>query len=254
MPICGQQGATGATGATGVTGVTGATGPQGATGATGPQGATGPTTPIGLGQSAFVEPGTTAFAIPPGVNSMIVEAWGGGGNGGDVPTPGTGTVSGGGGSGAYIRQAIAVAPGQPFAITVGDATQPSSVVSGLFNITAAAGQNGVTSTNITAQGGTGGAKSTIPNAITISGQNGDDGFRMTSTETTVYQGGAGGNAPFGGAGGKGAIGFFGNFIPPRNGQQPGGGGGGSVSGSNIGLGAPGMVIFTYVRNTGLGCC
>ncbi len=59
-----------------------------------------------------------SFTPPAGVTQVVVECWGGGGRGSSISSGTTG--GGGGGGGAYSRSLVAVTPGTPYTVTVGD--------------------------------------------------------------------------------------------------------------------------------------
>lgn len=75
------------------------------------------------GVQSFDVPGVTSFTVPPGVNSLKVELWGGsggGGGGGCVGWSGQiGGGGGGGGAGGYGIGFLQVQPGQTFRVVVG---------------------------------------------------------------------------------------------------------------------------------------
>jgi len=227
----GAQGATGNTGAQGPIGLTGATGAQGATGATGAQGpmglqgltgATGAQGPQGLqgpsGSSAvqlYSTPGTTQFAVPPGVNLLVVEMIGGGGAGSGGSYVLDNAFGGyGGGSGAYVKAFVSVTPGATYNINVG------------------AGGAGVA-------GGNGGA-------------GGNSSLTNSNGNILAYANGGGGGTPFtgssGGAGGGGSIpanmgpfAMAGNAGGAQIGNVANGGAGGAgiISGQQVGAGGSG---------------
>ncbi len=190
---------------------------------------------------------STTWTVPPGVNSIMVEAWGGGGGGGGSGAFfGTGR-GGGGGGGAYSSATISVSPGQTLSINVG--------VGGVGGANAD-GQNGGFSSIETggtelmsANGGIGGQGATgVFGTFNANGGNGGSGAGSTPGGN-----GGNGNNNFGGNGGGdgGSGGSAQSSGNGNDGNSPGGGGGGSVSsgfGSNQGgNGGSGKIIITYPK-------
>lgn len=68
--------------------------------------------------------GTYTWAVPQGVNKMIVEVVGGGGGGGIVGVYHNGAGGGGGGAGAYSRTTLEVSPGTVYTLSVGQGGKP----------------------------------------------------------------------------------------------------------------------------------
>lgn len=153
------------------------------------------------------------WTIPPTVNSIIVECWGGGGAGGSATGKGVSTraMGGGGAGGAYARKTLSVSPGEVYTVKVGAATTAS-------------GQNGNPSwfgspSTVYAEGG-GGGQNAIAGTDTKYGT-GSLGSSANSIGDVVKRGGNGGishlnvklyrpnkgdknfsNGPGGGAGGE----------------------------------------------------
>ena len=216
--------------------------------------------------------GTYSWVCPPGVTSVIVEAWGGGGAGGGTgTTTGTLRIGGGGGGGAYGRSTLTVIPGTTYTIVVGAGGTGVSAAAGnpggtsSFNstlVTALGGDPGGATNNATA--GTAGAGGGTGVATTIfTGGNGSVG---TATASGSGGGGAGnaangGNATGGTAGTGGTVGGgAGSAGRTANGAgaagtAPGGGGSGgyaataSATARAGGAGGAGKVILTYTCGT-----
>ena len=143
------------------------------------------------------------YAVPQGVTSLTVEAWGGGGGGGGARASSLRTRSGsGGGGGSYARRVI-------------------SPVTSTYNYwVGSAGAQGV--------------------YVNGAGGNGGNGGTTTFGSSTILNapGGKGGkkNSEGGGAGGAGAIGgvFFDGGSGAKGDNDDNGGGGGSAGGGGKG--------------------
>jgi hypothetical protein len=252
---------TGPTGPSGFTGPNGLTGPTGASGVTGPTGGTGATGPAGpliVQQQSYLFPLTTGvdstttyiFTPPPGVQSLIVQAWGSGGDS-DFSPAGVG----GGGAG-YLQQTIAA---QPLTITH---TYTAVTSAGSTTVTGASPAGTITANNGLSgnAGGTGGTSmstgfgafdvdsNTSPSAqfLSIPGTNGQFALQQSNTLRLSGDGGSAYSGA-GGSGSKSATNPVGpaSLVQAQNGATPGGGAG---SGSSGGLAAqPGaaLVIITY---------
>lgn len=176
---------------------------------------------------------TNTWAVPAGVNKIMIEVWGGGGGGAGA----TVTGAGGGGGGGYGKGTYTVTPGSTLTVTIGNggnggpsgtagvAGQPSSVNGTL--ISANGGAGGLT----TGVGGAGG-NSSAPFNIT-------GGFGFYGGTNYLSYGGAGANGGTGGLGGANSAGGAG--------IAPGGGGGGSYAGITAagGNGAVGRVVIWW---------
>ncbi|MFO7744304.1 MAG: hypothetical protein R6V36_02845, partial [Psychroflexus sp.] len=222
----------------------------------------------------FNTPGTGTFTVPPGVNEITVETWGGGGRGGSgnqINNPGGfnpnfGTYGGGGG-GAYSRQTINVFSGQVINYTVGAGSTGTSAggtsrASSLNTVfVRAVGGNSV-SNNSTA-GATGGQAGSGIGSVRFSGGNGvatailpgGGGSSAGSSQNGSNASGTnGGAAPLNGGDGGTATNSPATPSSQLSGDQPGGGGAGSVyfnDGITVvgGIGGPGgngSVILSYV--------
>jgi hypothetical protein len=102
ISLVGPQGPQGTQGLQGIQGLTGATGPQGPAGTSGSSNYSG---------AHFVKYTTSgSFIAPPGINSIIIELWGGGSSG----APGTA-----GSRGMYAKHSLTVVPGNTYQVTVG---------------------------------------------------------------------------------------------------------------------------------------
>jgi uncharacterized repeat protein (TIGR01451 family) len=201
------------------------------------------------------------FVVPPGVSSVMVEAWGGGGGGGS----GSDRAPGGGG-GAYARSVLNVTPGSSFAVVVGaggvagTAGGSSSfgnnvvvAVGGGSTTGTSAGSGGTAaaSTGLTCYtGGSGGARGSSSNNTGGGGGSSalatGDGYGGSQGSSSGGAGGNTGNEGAGGRGGNNNSGSAGSGLP---GIAPGGGGGGrGNSGTSSGAGAVGRVIVTYAQD------
>jgi len=172
------------------------------------------------------------FMVPDFIYSIRAEAWGGGGGGANEFS---GSSESGGGGGGYGFVQKAVIPGQSISVVVGAGGSGG-----------AAGSNGADSTvsGMTAGGGKGAVVNPSPKA----GKGGVVTGADISIEggpgklTISGGGGAGGDAPKGGQGGRvdSALGT------QQNGILPGGGGAGGTISNNVGgNGANGKVIIYY---------
>lgn len=219
-----------------------------------------PATPV------FPGPVTTAFAytgaeqsyvVPPGVTSVVIEAWGAQGD----------SAHGGGGLGGYLKSRHAVIPGETLVVRVGgagslatpgfngggdaesgigpvggggggmsDVRQGGSAFSDVIVVAGGGGGGGTDSNNgDPGRGGDGGFPA---------GDSGEDGFHSAS-------GGGGGNPAAGGRGSRGgtdgSAGQGGTGAETGGGGGGGwfgGGGGGSLSDLNAGGGGGGGASFT----------
>ena len=96
-----------------------------------------------------------SFTVPAGVNSVLLEMWGGGGAAG-LPSP-TG-IGGAGGGGSYLRTVASVTPGQVVAVEVGQGGTAACGVDG------GAGGSTMFGNLATAGGGHGGAAAGLAGA------------------------------------------------------------------------------------------
>lgn len=192
--------------------------------------------------------GAGSWLVPAGVESIDVEAWGGGGGAGYGSADGNQAPSGGGGA-AYVRKRWGVTPGQTVSYVVGGgglggATSParhgqpgtqSSVTVGGQTIVAGGGGGGQNApfANYTVPGTPSG-----PFEVGFSGEYGGGALPYTAP-----YGGWGGASPNGGVRINGARSGIGA------GNAPGGGAGGMASqgGGAGGSGANGEVRITYIE-------
>ena len=133
----------------------------------------------------FETPGTYNWTVPPGVNSICIEAWGGGGGGSfylSWLSPGLG-----GGGGGYAYQCFSVSPGTTYTVVVGAGGNSAT------ETVASASSGGTSSVSglITVSGGAGG---------TAGGQGGGstNTFNVTGNSGTISKGGNGANGGNGG--------------------------------------------------------
>jgi hypothetical protein len=195
--------------------------------------------------------------VPPGVTSIMVQAWGGGGAGGGTGRANTNQArgGGGGGGGGFAQSAIVVTPGDTLTVTVG---------AGGAGFIAGYGGDGGDSTidgyaaQLLAKGGFGGGRN-VPSDqsptggaggsanigdLTADGANGGDG--ATGVDISSGAGGKGGDS----GGGAGGAAVTDGTSDGNAGDAPGGGGSGSRTYQNEGTrtggaGAAGRVVMTF---------
>lgn len=186
--------------------------------------------------------GSTTFTVPAGVYRIRVRVWGAGGGGGGAGV-GVG-AGGGGGSGGYAEGIFPVIPGATYTVVVGAGGSSGSSGSGTSG--GSGGNTSVSGTGISIQatGGGGGALANPSFAGGLPGTGSNGSINLVGSDGTDgwsnYQsvGGAGGNAPIWGGGGRAGSGGG------VGGRAPGAGGGacyGTAGGG--GAGADGMVII-----------
>jgi len=188
---------------------------------------------------------STTWTVPTGCTHARFELWAPGGGGGGAQSTGG---AGGAGAGGYCEKSIAVTAGDVYTITIGSPGSPGSS-------TGTNGTNGGTATvtgtglSLTANGGVGGGAAFATGGsggggpggtssggdLNTPGGTGENGF----TNGTLYVGGSGGAAPFGGSITSITVGT------PFPGAFPGGGGGGAANGQNGGVGANGFCRVTF---------
>jgi hypothetical protein len=199
-----------------------------------------------------------SWQAPAGVTQVTVECWGPGGNGNAGPTGNPLTGGAGGGGGAYASSVVSVTPGNSYTITVGTGGSETDT-SFESTVIADAGKNATLSGGNSADGGLGGTAA-------------------SSTGTTKFSGGRGGNVTGsgvgrGGTGGGGAAGRSSNGTDAADrttdgttglavglggtGSEGGdGGGGGSTgagfAGNNFGGGGGGAGTSNNTAGTGAG--
>jgi uncharacterized repeat protein (TIGR01451 family) len=206
---------------------------------------------------------TTQWAVPAGVTTVQVEAWGGGGAGGRTAGGGVNIGAGGGGGGAYVRSLLTVTPSTNVSLNIGaqgtsNPTAPGGNTWFVSNTTLLALGGASVDLN-TFAGGQGGQEGPSIGTVKRSGGNG-----ATGTATNGGGGGssagnaaagvsattsAGAIAPIGG--GNGGNGAQTTQGPGNPGVTPGGGGGGSlkVTAANVlrlgGNGGTGQIVISY---------
>ena len=213
-----------------------------------------------LGEQVLNYTSSDTWVAPFGVNSVQVEAWGGGGVGGRATVNPSG--GGGGAGGAYAKKTISVTPGQSYAIVVaaariGGGQQGNTGYPSYFD-------NG---SQVYAEGGKGGWQNNGAGGVGSSASSkgdvvyaGGDGYAGTTTQGSPGGGGAGsggegGDATLTTAGSGTAVGG-GNGGARRttqgggnDGSVAGGGGGGGLCLTpgfwTGGDGARGMVKLTF---------
>ena len=222
-------------------------------------------------QITFTSSGS--FAVPPGVDIMIVELIGPGGNGAS-------NGGGGGGGGAFASAVHDVSPGTIYSVVVGTAGSGLATSISILGISAGSGGNaGITPNPNIGGGGSGGVAQ--GGDVNRNGGAGGGGYYTyfggggggaagptanggVGGNTIVWTGGncltpggaagTSGGSP-GGDGGKGA-GFTDNNCsvsnPAANGQSYGGGGGGGNGiGSSVGIGGGGYCRISWGTATGI---
>jgi hypothetical protein len=227
----------------------------------------------GTGPRIFDVADSHLFVVPPGVTSVVVQAWGGGGAGG-------GQVGATGGGGAYVRGTFAVTPGETLTVWVGEGgiapgsgAGASALLRATTALVVAAGGGGGGSDGCSGcvTGGRGGAGGTLV------GQDGQNIQTQISPYCTSATGGRGGSAAAGGAGGT-VTGSAANKCPGQPGFATGGGratgvngncdfgpgastwhqgggqgnGGGGAGGAGVYGGGAGGFIWTYCAGGGGG--
>jgi hypothetical protein len=238
-------------------------------------------------QTSIVFTSNATWTCPPGVTTIMVEAWGAGGAG----RTGSGTkgyTGAGGGGGAYAKlNSVTVIPGKPYTLTIGGISPrdtPGASSTATFEtktITAAGGGIGADSGTNSA-GGIGGKESDSSGNLIYPGGNGGNSYGYTtnsgggsgggggsgagstgpgnngSKPSSYSFGGAGGASVnnYGGAGGKGADDGKSGDNGSTIGYGGGGGGGGDKPGNGWtyigGSGQHGAIIITFVLPNGPG--
>jgi hypothetical protein len=206
---------------------------------------------------SYTDAGSYTFIVPTGVNSITVQAWGGGGGSRDSSL--TGRRAGAGG-GAYAQTTLAVTPLDSYTVVVGagglsgnpGADGGDSYLSD-GTLLLAKGGGGAPTDN---SAGIGGQALASVGTIRYSGGNGGErgttggggggGSAFTNANGVAGSPGSGASGGAGGAG-TGSGGNGGNSGQPGlNGNGPGGGGGGRGSnGDTSGDGAPGRIVISY---------
>jgi len=235
---------------------------------------------------SYSNAGTNTWLCPSNVTSVQIQCWGGGGAGGSaIKTSGT-ALSGGGAGGAYAKvNSYSVTPGTTYYLNVGagGSAQPTNAITNNSSVPGGDSwfnSTNVSSTNILAKGGNGGASVTGGTGAGGTGTtNGSIGIILypggsgASGYSTTQGGGGGGSAGTTSAGnsatngstsGATAVVGGGNGGNPnasgssQPGQTPtlppGGGGGGARAGTtglaNLGgNGASGQVVITVTNLT-----
>ncbi len=210
-------------------------------------------------QTSITYSASSTFAVPAGVTSVTVEAWGGGGGGATRTSNGGG---GGGGGGAYSRGEVAVLPGSNCTVNVGTGGAANTAGGdswfALGSTTGVLARGGSGGTQNSATGASGGSAAIGIGSPLYDGGNGANGVAYSygggggsSAGTNAAGNNAtsatGATAPAGGGnGGNGRSGSQGNGSA---GSVPGGGGGGALRTSNGtrtgGAGAAGRMVVSY---------
>jgi hypothetical protein len=218
----------------------------------------GYTPPVPVNVVFFVTAGTATYTPTAGVRALWVECIGGGGGGGGAKaTASNATAGGGGGGGAYCARFLTAPLKASYSVTVGAPGTAGPATGG------AGGAGGSTSFDspsvATAGGGVGGAGSAVGQTVPafptnggaggtpaggqfhILGGDGNNGCRLSATQTLSGQGGSGAR---GGGGTKGV----GGDSAGVQGSYWGGGGSGASSNSATGFagggGYTGIIMIT----------
>ncbi len=217
------------------------------------------------------------YRVPAGINSIMVEAWGGGGAGG--ASNGNGQATGGGGGGAYAKvYLLPVRAGEELTVIIGTGGDGASGGPGGntymqrngTTLILAAGGDGVGNNN--QAGGSGGQAANCDGDVSHSGGNGGNSGGTGSlclagaggggaAAGRINDGNNGGNGTrTGNNGGPGGIGLHGGGSGGKgtnehgdggNGSSPGGGGGGGKRGcagggaNDGGNGGDGVMIVSF---------
>lgn len=186
--------------------------------------------------STFLSSGS--FTVPETATTQTkfeITTCGGGGNGG-TSTSGN-AASGGGAGGCAVKVLSGLTPGQVLTVTVGGATQASSVSgSGFTTIQGNAGADGASGSG--SNGNAGGVGGTASGGD-LNHQGGDGGSNKGVSAGTIFISGEGGASIFGGGGYAGGTGVGTGAA----GKALGSGGGGGANGGSGGVGKQGVVII-----------
>jgi hypothetical protein len=207
------------------------------------------------------------FAVPSGVTSISVQAWGGGGSGGGASGAPLllGRGAAGGGGGAYASGPVSVTSGTTLNVVVAGLTAGTtgtgtaggnSTITGFESSILAAGGSGGAANNAggTPVGGAGGTTAASAGTTKLAGGNGGNGNSWNLLGLLLSSGPGGAGANNGGAGGAAVSGLILSNAPGNAGSTPGGAGSGAI---NSALGAPyaggagaaGQVIISYTCPT-----
>lgn len=176
----------------------------------------------------FYSAGNTSWAVPSGVTSLTIKAWGAGGGGG----AGNGNASGGdGGGGGYAKSVVTVTPGDNLSIDVGTGgARGSSTSRGGNGGGYSAITNSTTATLLLKAGGGGGGGGARGSRSGGDGGGGGGATGVTGTSAAGGDGGKGGNGGTTSAGGTGgAAGGSGGIAGAAGAANAGGDGGGFTS-------------------------
>lgn len=205
--------------------------------------------------------GIGLYSVPPGVNQVSVQCWGGGGRGSTATLTG---AFGGGGGGAYAARTVSVAPGSLHLLIVGagsTGTGPGGD-SWFSNLSTVLAKGGSSAGNNNSAGANGGDASTSVGTVRHSGGKGAAGSASgaggggsaagASAAGTLAVGSTGAVAPAGG--GNGGNGRSGGQGDGQAGLAPGGGGGGAWRNNGVarngGAGGNGLVLVSAPYNEG----
>ncbi len=221
--------------------------------------------------------GAGTFTMPPNINSVIVECWGGGGAGAGHSGGGSSKGDGGGGGGGYIKVNYMAGSGTVISYFVGPGGVGAPIAgisgqntwfAGSNSIIAAGGQGGFDYNSNGNGGNPGGYLNNLGGTIVgyfggmgggsnvLSFPNGSAGGGGGSSAGNVANGNPGMTVPCNGCPGAGGVpptgggagGNGGSSLPGSNGFSPGGGGGGAGGGNMPGgSGANGQIIISWTQ-------
>lgn len=207
------------------------------------------------------------FAVPSGVTSINVQAWGGGGSGGGASGSPLllGRGAAGGGGGAYASGPVSVTSGTTLNVVVASQTAGTtgtgtaggnSTITGFESSILAAGGSGGAANNAggTPLGGTGGTTAASAGTTKLAGSNGGNGNSWNLLGLLLSSGPGGAGANNGGAGGAAVSGLILSNAAGNAGSTPGGAGSGAINSAlgapyTGGAGAAGQVIISYTCPT-----
>ena len=151
------------------------------------------------GTATFGTPGSSSWAVPAGVTSVTVKAWGAGGGGGG----GYGAAGGGGG---FAQATITVTPGESLTVYVGGGGGGGTYIT-YGQGGGGGGYSAVTrsSTYLIQAGGGGGGGGATSGAAPGGAGGGSSGIAGTNNYSGYGNGGGGGTSSAGGAGGSSAY-------------------------------------------------
>ncbi len=193
---------------------------------------------------------STSFQVPPSVEELDVELWGGGGAGGG--TSGSNSVAAGGFGGGYARLVFKVTPGTVYPVTVAGLATPgqsggngaaggTTSFGNLLSATGGSGGIGAAANVVASVAGSAGEG--VGGQIVLPGAGGGSGGVLAGGSLQSGVGGGSGNGN--GSGGSFSIAGGSQAASGQGGQTPGGAGSGGLAGGGGGIGAAGLVIVRW---------